>query len=113
MIIGIGTDILKVSRIKLEHSKRVLSGEELKILNSFENESRKIEYLAGRFSLKEAIIKAIGSTKYSIGMRDITVLNDEKGKPFLLKPIFDDIKIHISISHEKEYCIGFCIIENV
>ena len=109
MIIGIGTDILKVSRIKLEHSKRVLSTEEIKIFNS----SRKREYLAGRFSLKEAIIKAIGSTKYSIGMRDITVLNDEKGKPFLLKPIFDDIKIHISISHEKEYCIGFCIIENV
>ena len=113
MIIGIGTDILKISRIKLEHSKRVLNTDELVVFNSFNNAKRKIEYLAGRFALKEAIIKAIGNTEYSIGMRDICILNDDKGKPFFANNPFKDLKVHISISHEKEYCIGFCIIENV
>ncbi len=113
MIIGIGTDILKISRIKLEHSKRVLSSEELDVFNNLKLESKKIEYLAGRFSVKEAIIKAIGHTKYKIGMREIAILNDETGMPYIKKPIYDDIKIFISLSHEQDNCVGLCVIENV
>ena len=113
MIVGIGTDILKISRIKLEHSKRVLSNEEFEVFNNLKMESKKIEYLAGRFSVKEAIIKAIGQTKYKIGMRDITILNDETGMPYIKKPIYDDLKIFISLSHEQDNCVGLCVIENV
>lgn len=113
MILGIGVDILDISRIKLDHAKRVLSAKEIEVLNQFGNEKRKLEYLAGRFSIKEAIIKAIGNTEYRIGMRDITILNDDSGQPYIEKPIYNDIKIHISISHENNNAIGFCIIENV
>ena len=113
MIVGIGTDILKISRIKLEHSKRVLSNEEFEVFSNLKPDSKKIEYLAGRFSVKEAIIKAIGHTKYKIGMRDITILNDETGMPYVKKPMYDDIKIFISLSHEQDNCVGLCVIENV
>lgn len=113
MILGIGVDILKISRIKLEHSKRILSNDERKIFNGFKLEKRKLEYLAGRFSAKEAIIKALGNTKYTVGMRDISIINDEKGMPIIKFPVYQDIKIFISISHEIDNCIGFCIIESV
>jgi|LGOV01.1.fsa_nt_gb holo-[acyl-carrier protein] synthase len=113
MILGIGVDILEISRIKLEHAKRVLSEEEKEIFNQFKNESRKLEFLAGRFSVKEAIIKAIGSTIYSLGMRDITIINDKTGMPVMVSPSYEDIKLFISISHETDNCVGLCVIETV
>ncbi|MBN2540628.1 MAG: holo-ACP synthase [Bacilli bacterium] len=113
MIVGTGIDILKVSRIKPEHSRRILSDIEIKVFDSFPLEQRKLEYLAGRFALKEAIIKAIGNTQYKIGMRDITIINDETGMPKLISPSFPDLHFSISLSHEHDYAAGICIIENV
>jgi len=113
MIVGIGVDIVKISRVKIELANRILSEEEYIDFNNFKKESRKQEYLAGRFSVKEAVIKAIGNTKYKIGMRDITILNNETGMPILNKPTYNDIKIFISISHETDSCVGLCVIENV
>jgi holo-[acyl-carrier protein] synthase len=113
MIVGIGVDILKISRIKLEQARRILSEKEMKLFEQFKIESRKLEFLAGRFSVKEAIIKAIGSTTYRFGMRDITVINDKAGMPIVVSPEFEDIKLFVSISHEKDNCVGLCVIENV
>jgi len=113
MIVGIGVDILKNSRIKLEHAKRILSEEELVIFNELKLESRRLEYLGGRFAIKEAIIKAIGHTKYTVGMRDIVVLNDKNGLPYVKKPAYEEFKFFISLSHEIDNSIGMCIIENV
>lgn len=113
MIIGVGIDVLQRDRINLEISKRVLSKEEMVVFNSFKNNDRKLEFLAGRFSVKEAIIKAIGNTNYKIGMRDITIQNDDLGMPSIKNPIYKDIKMHISLSHEIDYCVGMCVIESV
>ncbi len=113
MIVGIGVDILKNSRIKLDHARRILSEEELIIFDESKLESRKLEYLAGRFAVKEAIIKAIGHTQYKIGMRDIVVLNDKSGLPYVKKPTYNEFKFFISLSHELDNSIGMCIIENV
>lgn len=113
MIIGTGIDILKISRIKLDHSRRILSDVEMKVFESFSLETRKLEYLAGRFALKEAIIKAIGHTEHKIGMRDITILNDETGMPKLIAPSYPNLHFSISLSHEHDYAAGICIIENV
>jgi holo-[acyl-carrier protein] synthase len=113
MIVGIGVDILQISRISLDTARRVLSEDEFVVFNQINLESRKLEYLAGRFTVKESIIKAIGNTDYRVGMRDITILNDEKGMPFIASPSYKDIKFSISLSHEKDYCVGMCVIENV
>ena len=54
-------------------------------------------------------------------MKDVYVQNDENGKPFLiienkakeiLENLFGQCKIHITLSHEKEYAVAFVIIEN-
>ncbi len=113
MIIGIGVDIVKISRIKNKFANRILSRKETDVFDAFKFEARKTEYLAGRFALKEAIIKAIGRTKHKVGMRDLCILNDATGMPHLVFPEYEDIKIHISLSHEKDYCVGMCVIENV
>jgi len=113
MILGIGVDILKISRIKLEHARRVLSDEEFKVFEEFKLESRKLEYLAGRFSVKEAIIKAITSTGYQVGMRDITIINDKKGRPIVVFPKIEGMKFFVSLSHEKDNCVGLCVLESV
>ncbi|MBN2876388.1 MAG: holo-ACP synthase [Bacilli bacterium] len=113
MIIGIGIDIVQNNRIKLEQARRILSEVETERFGILSTDSRKLEYLAGRFAVKEAIIKAIGNTSHQLGMRDLTILNDEKGMPFLHSPKLENILIHISISHEKEYSVGFCVLENV
>lgn len=111
MILGVGVDICQNNRIRIEMASRILNGEEKLIFDSFSREERKIEYLSGRFAVKEALIKAFSQANREIFMRDITILNDELNRPFLAKPVFQDIKIHLSISHETEYTIGFAIME--
>ena len=65
MIFGIGTDIVKISRIKEMKSlstfaEKILSSEELKIASSYKNE-KLIKFLAKQFAGKEAISKAFGT----------------------------------------------------
>ena len=56
MIIGIGNDIVDISRIDLKLSERILTEEE-------KTNKAKVthEYLAGRFALKESFFKALGT----------------------------------------------------
>lgn len=110
---GIGVDITKNERFEKiitdNQEKRILSPEELRVYESFTSHSRKLEYLASRFSSKEALFKA---TNIRFEMTDISILNDENGKPYIKSELFNkalDANISISISHEKEYTIAFVI----
>jgi holo-[acyl-carrier protein] synthase len=113
MIKGIGIDICQISRVKLNLAKRILTEKELELFDNFKDEKRKKEFLAGRFSAKEAILKALTGIKEKIYMRDIVILNDNLGKPYVIEPFFIELKIHVSISHEKEYSVGQAIVESV
>lgn len=122
MIAGIGTDIVEIYRIENAMEKndlfieRVLSEEEKNILPKGK---KKCEFVAGRFAAKEAVSKAIGTGFREFGFSDISILNDDLGKPFVvlnekvkkLLISYDEYKIHISISHEKQNAIAFVIIE--
>jgi len=102
----IGIDIIKNKRVKLEPAliKRILSIEELKIFNSFDNKKRKQEFVAGRWAAKEAIYKA---NPVKLGMSEVTILNDEKGQPYIFN---DELKhINLSISHEKQYTVAVAV----
>ena len=120
---GIGTDIVDIKRIVKvfkdypeRFPEKVLSTDEL---NIFLTHPRQKEYLAGRFAAKEAILKALGTGLRNASWTDISVLNDEIGKPLatlkgnlLLMANDKNIKeIHVSISHSDEYAVAFCIIE--
>lgn len=103
MIIGVGCDIVEISRISLEIGERILTDLEKKLCEDF-SENRKLEFIAGRFCAKEAIVKALNK---KVLLSDIEVLYKDD-KPYCK---FEDYKISVSISHEKNYAIAFAICE--
>ena len=119
-IIGIGVDIVDISRIeKAAASKRFLSRcfseNELK---EFENKS--ITFLAGRFAGKEAVSKTFGTGIRGFGMNEIEILDEESGRPVVY--LYKNAKktaeslginsIHISISHDNGAAVAFAVAEN-
>jgi holo-[acyl-carrier protein] synthase len=113
MIKGIGTDIVENIRIEQSIAKRVLNQKELEIFAQLKLDKRKLEFLCGRFAAKEAIIKACSQADIEVYMRDIIVLNDDLNRPYVEYPRFENLRILVSISHEKEYSVAFAIIESL
>jgi holo-[acyl-carrier protein] synthase len=119
MVKGIGTDIIEVSRIEKAISSygdrfldKIFTVTEQEYCNKHKDSSR---HFAGRFAAKEAIVKALGKgIGREIHWCDIEILNDEKGKPFIVftprvKDLLDDPDVIISISHCKEYATATAI----
>lgn len=109
MIIGIGCDIVTISRIEQAIDKPVIQ----KILTPREKEvadklkgHRKSEWIAGRFAAKEAIYKAIHTVE-NCTILDIEILNNEQGAPVCT--CFPAYEIMISIAHEKETAIAYAL----
>lgn len=116
MIAGIGIDITDIDRVKLLNDKynqfksKILVGEELNEFNRFSG-IRQIEFLAGRFSAKEAYSKALGTgIGKKVSFKDLEILNDELGKPYFTRHPFRGVG-HISISHTKNLVISEVILE--
>lgn len=113
MIRGIGTDIIEIKRIKKvnkDHrlARRILAAAEYDKYINFKNESRQTEYLAGRFAVKEAYSKALGSgIGEKIAFNEICCMNDSQGKP----AIINDTGAHVSISHADEYAVAMVVLE--
>ena len=116
MIAGIGIDLVELDRIDTlvkrqpDFVNRILTKKEI---NRYETLSihRQIEYLAGRFSAKEAFAKAMGTgIGETVSFLDIEVLSDDKNKPIMQSELFNGF-IHVSISHSKAYAIAQVILE--
>ena len=103
MIKGIGCDIVSINRIDFKIANRVLSSEEYELFINM-SDIRKKEFLAGRFAIKEAIYKAGG--KESFNLLNIKYNSDNS----IYLQGYENVKI--SISHEKEYALGFAIYED-
>lgn len=126
MILGIGVDIVKNDRFSkwLDDKKiiqRFFSTTEVEYINSELNtKQNKIEFLASRFAVKEAFVKALGTGFTNINLTDIYVTKNKDGKPSICfsesfditKNKLDNKKIHLSLSHEKEFSIAYVIIES-
>ncbi len=89
MITGIGLDLVDLKKMEkiLKRTdkicKRILSEREQKVFDSL-SESRKLEFLAGRFAAKEAFAKARGTgIREGCTFHQIEILNDELGKPII------------------------------
>ncbi len=114
MIKGTGTDIIEIKRIEKaclneEFIKKIYTENEIK---EYIRRNKNISFLAGRFAAKEAVSKALGTGMRNISFKDIEILLDSYGKPYVnLKKDMGNIKIHISISHSKDNAVAFCIIE--
>jgi holo-[acyl-carrier protein] synthase len=118
MIIGIGIDIVELERIEQLMMKneifidRILTEEEKAIFSQL-SPKRKVEFVAGRFAAKEAYAKAIGTgIGKNVSFHDIQIMNDDNGKPIAVSNV-KDCRIHVSISHSRDYAIAQVIIESL
>lgn len=124
MIVGIGIDIIEIGRIKkaIERTNKFLERNfSINELEYFKSKSYKAESIAGSFAAKEALSKALGTGFRGFSLKDIEVLRDELGRPYIelsekINKILEeknlkDLKIHVSISHNKENSIANVIIE--
>lgn len=115
----VGNDIIEVERVESSIQKlgesflnRVFTPAEIEYCES--KNKMKYQHYAARFAGKEAIFKAISEfleNKYEIGWKDIEILNDNKGKPFVIfkKKELSNIEVDLSLSHLKEYAIATAI----
>lgn len=121
MILGIGTDIIEIDRIRKAIEKtpkfieKTFTDKEIEL---FKSKFMKAESIAGNFAAKEAISKAIGSGFRGFNFRDLEILRDELGKPIVnisekVKALLgnEEVIFHISISHNRSCAIAFVTME--
>jgi len=117
MIVGIGIDIVEIRRIEGLLKKnnrfleRTLTKGEIAQYKDLRSERRQIEYVAGRFATKEAFAKARGTGIGQLQFTDIEVLTTERGAPSLKVAGYENMSLHLSISHSEQYAVAQVIIE--
>lgn len=123
MILGIGTDIAKVSRFEkwiknTDMINRFFNENEISFSGTLQHQC---EHFASRFASKEAFSKALGTGITGFDLKDVYIQNDENGKPILkvqksaekkVNELFGECIFHVSLSHEKEFAIAFVIVES-
>ena len=126
MIVGIGNDLVQVSRVKAiikrqgdRFAQRILTEEELETYNHHRYPEK---FLAKRFAAKEAAAKAIGTgIADGVSFHDFQVDHDELGAPFLkvtgraheLAILKSITSWHLSITDEKKYAVATVIAERL
>lgn len=128
MILGVGIDIVELSRIERFVSRdrfweRVLTVKERDLMASMGQAVRRTEFLAGRFAAKEAASKALGTgIGKHLSFQEMEILPQASGKPELIisgevlerlgfgsRPIVT----HLSISHSKQFAVAQVIIDGL
>ena len=121
-IFGVGTDIIKVSRIeKFLNNKKSLQ----RLFNKDEifyckKKKNFINCFAKRFAAKEALFKAVGIPN-KLQFNDVEIKNNRSGLPNFyikgsslknLKKIFKNkrYKIHLSLSDDEPWAVATAII---
>ncbi len=129
MIIGIGTDLVEVERIKKElasHGDKFIdmlfTESERTYCTRADNVAIQAQCFAARFAAKEAFLKALGSgLRGGLRWKDIEVVNNELGKPEIrmqnsAKEICENAGIngiYVSLSHTKESAIAVVVLEKI
>lgn len=125
MIKGIGIDIVDISRIERliqkynkHFLKKVYTPSEIEYCEKMANPAI---HFAGRWAVKEAFYKALPlSCQQDSTWKSIEIVTVKTGKPSIqicsdiLVQVLEKEKItvyHVSISHERNYCIAVIILE--
>ena len=120
LVIGIGIDLVEIERIRqaaIRTNQRFLE-------RVFTPRERRLcagrpWRLAGRFAAKEAMLKAMGTGLRGFSWQQIEVLADELGAPTVFYggnfasalEARGVSRVHVSISHSKEYAIAQVVLE--
>lgn len=116
MIYGIGVDLTEIARIEQAQRKnphfaaKVLTAAELAVFQQMPA-TRAAQWLAGRFSVKEAYAKAYGTGFGPVALHDVETLTDAAtGRPLITKHPFAG-EAHVSISHTATLVMTEVILE--
>lgn len=124
MILGIGTDIIEVGRIRASHEKfgerfanRILRPGEIAYCLSHKDPA---PFLAARFAAKEAISKAFGTgIGAELGWQDMEIFRRESGEPYVV--LYDKglvllqqrkaVRLLITLSHTTQHATATAVLE--
>jgi len=119
MIKGIGIDLIEVDRIKKAMERKGFLERYFteKEINLFITSKMNVQKVAGNFSSKEAVVKMLGTGFVEIRLKDVEVLRDHLGKPYVelyqeAKSICEKLgitQIHLSISNTKEFVTAVAV----
>ncbi len=111
--LDVGIDIVQINRFKKlpytqnkKFYENIFKKSEIDYCIKFKDP---YPHFAGRFAVKESVIKSI---KNKIKMIDIEIIQ-KKSKPMIKSSNKIPYIFHISISHDKEYAIAIVISEKV
>lgn len=121
MILGIGTDILKVQRIRAIYG----NADDPFFKNTYTRKEQQegserhdpALYFATRFAGKEAVFKSLGIDGMGVTLNEIEILGSEVGQPYVallgaVKALADSKGIKnvlISLSYDNDYVVAFVI----
>jgi holo-[acyl-carrier protein] synthase len=124
MILGIGTDIIEVARIRASFEKygerflqRILRPDEIHYCLCHRMPA---PHLSARFAAKEAISKAFGTgIGARLGWQDMEVVRKNSGEPFVIlhgngQKLLEQRNakiVHISLSHTAIYACAVAVLE--
>lgn len=128
MVVGIGTDICDIRRLRATLERRgdrfaekVLGPAELQVFHARRARTavRGTAYLATRFSAKEAFSKAIGmGMRMPMTWRACEILNHPSGAPYIrLHGALADwfaqrgLRAHVTVTDETDYAASFVVVE--
>ena len=115
MIVGIGVDVAKISRLEAALARTPALAQRL---FADSERGRPVRSLAGYFAAKEAVAKALGGPP---GLRwtDVVICPDGRGKPLLetsgtvadAAAKLGVTSWHVSISHDGGICVAMVVAE--
>lgn len=124
MVVGIGTDILKYGQIVFESLENndpfLMKTYTAKEQEEGESRSDKYSYYCTRFAGKEAVFKSLNINGDKISLKDIEILSNINGQPYVvlhgnLKQIALEKNIHevlITLSYDTDYYVAFSIAQS-
>lgn len=121
MILGIGTDIVEIKRIRTAAENRRFTEEyfgerEREFLCAKKDISPSA---ANNFAAKEAFSKAVGTGVRGFSICEVEVLRDELGKPYIelsgkAREVAERMgvkSIHVTLSNTAELAVAFVVLE--
>jgi holo-[acyl-carrier protein] synthase len=123
VILGLGIDVLEVARMERDLKDKdgladnLFTPSEIAYCRS---KRYPAQHFAARFTAKEALFKALGTgQRGTMAFQQIEILNDDQGKPRVtlsgkVKEVSDNLgveRVHVSMSHTKEYAVAVIVLE--
>ena len=116
--IAVGVDIIEIDRVQRAAANS--KGSFLKkvyTVTELEASENKSDNLAALFAAKEAVMKALGTGARGIGWREIEILHNADGAPYVQLYGKASMKAQeigisqfaLSLSHSKEYAIAMVV----